>query len=191
MMTITPSGRRTPASWLRLIGFATGAVVGGAVAFGSVGALGVAVDFSEPLATAMIVIVALWIAVWHGTRHTFPPLPFRNGQVPRRWSRSLPGVVSFGAMMGLGVATKVSSGLVHFALLLALLCGDGPTALTAGAVFGLARSSPVLLAFTIAPYPKDPTSYMRMLTRHYPPGRRLVINLVLLLLTALTASLFI
>ena len=184
MMTIAPSGRRTALSWLRLGVFTAGAMLGGVATFVVVASVGIFWAISGPASVALVVIALLWASTWHATQMTFPPLPYRHGQVPRDWSRSLSGVARFGGAMGLGVATKVSSGLVHFALVLTLVVGDLSTGLAAGAVFGLARSTPVFLAFVIPNYPKDPTNYLRMLTSYYPPMTRLVTNLALLVVSA-------
>lgn len=187
-MTIAPSGRRSLPSWVRLIAFTTGALVGGVTAFGVMAGIGAAWTIPTSLAVGVVVVAGVWISVWHGTRSAFPPLPYRHGQVPRDWSKSLLGVTRFGAAMGLGVATNVSSGLVHLALLLTLLQGDLMIGVLAGAAFGLGRSAPVFLAFLIPSYPKDPTSYTQMLMRRYPPSSRMATNLLALAASVVAAA---
>lgn len=183
-MTIAPSGRRTALSWVRLGVFSLSAMLGGVTTFGLVASVGIVWAISGPASVALVVIALLWVSSWHATQMAFPPLPHRHGQVPREWSRSLHGVARFGGAMGLGVATKVSSGLVHFALVLTLLVGNLSTGIAAGVAFGLARSAPVFLAFIIPKYPKEPTSYLRLLTLYFPPPSRLAANLALLIASA-------
>lgn len=187
-MTIAPSGRRAPLNWVRLIAFALAAMMGGAITFGIAGAVGSVWEIRPMPSLGLVVVAGLWIGTWHGTRFAFPPLPYRRGQVPRSWSESLTGVVRFGAALGLGMATNVSSGLLHFAFILAFLEGSLRTGVVAGVVFGIARSAPVLLAFMVPTYPRDPDDYKRFFTRYLPPSRRLALNLAVLLASASTAS---
>jgi len=147
-------------SWIRLAVVSAGAMIGGATTFGLAAKVGDLWSISEAAAAAVFLIAAVWISAWHGTRYGFPPLPCRHGQVPRSWSRSLGGVFLFGATMGLGLATKVTTGLVHFALLLALLDGDVRVGVVAGLAFGLGRSAPLAVVFVVCRYPRDPTAYM-------------------------------
>jgi hypothetical protein len=162
-------------------------MIGGATTFGLAAKVGDLWSISEAAAAAMIPIATVWISAWHGTRYGFPPLPYRHGQVPRSWSRSLGGVFLFSATMGLGLATKVTTGLVHFAVLLALLDGDVRVGVLAGLAFGLGRSAPLAVAFVVRRYPRDPTAFMTMLSRHYPYSVRLATNVSLLMLSAVVA----
>ena len=186
-MTIAPSGRRSRTSWVHLLVFSASAMIGGVVSFGLASGIGAFIAVDNRIAAMVVVVGFMWIATWQATNRTFPPLPYRHGQVPRRWSLSLRGTTTFGGVLGLGIATNVTTGLVHFGLVLSLLSGDISTGIMAGMGFGLGRSSLVALAVLLPNYPREPTSFMKFLEHRLPQASRLGANLALLALSAVMA----
>jgi hypothetical protein len=95
-------------------------------------------------AAVLAVVAGLGLLVELG-RLPAPPGPAR--QVDEDWLRRYRGWVygvGYGAQLGLGVVTIISSTTLHVALLLALLTGSPAGGAVVGAVFGLTRALPVL-----------------------------------------------
>jgi sulfite exporter TauE/SafE len=149
LTSITPLGERgrnrrwrTTASWY-VLGSALGGALLGALAGLLALALGALCPESRVLiwvAAAVCLLAALWDA--SGRR---PPSWKR--QVDETWLGRYRGWViggGFGAQLGFGVATIVSSAAVYAALLLAVLTTSFWGALAVGTAFGLVRALPLL-----------------------------------------------
>jgi hypothetical protein len=123
-------------------------------------------------------------------------LPTVRRQVNEDWLDTYRGWVvgvGFGAQLGAGLATIVTSAAVHLVFVLALLAGSvqtpaGPWAgLALGALFGLARALP-LLAAGAATGPAGLSALHRRLERLAPTAHRLTIALLALAALALGAA---
>jgi sulfite exporter TauE/SafE len=149
LTSITPLGERgrhrrwrSTASWY-VLGSTLGGVVLGALA----GLLALALGASDPASNVLTFVAAavcLIAAVWDATGRR-PPSWKR--QVDETWLGRYRGWViggGFGAQLGFGVATIVSTAAVYAALLLAVLTTSFWAALAIGAAFGLARALPLL-----------------------------------------------
>jgi hypothetical protein len=74
-------------------------------------------------------------------------LPTRTRQVNENWIQSYRGWVyggGFGAELGFGVSTIISTSLIHLLVIAILVVGSFQEALLLGAVFGTARGATVL-----------------------------------------------
>jgi sulfite exporter TauE/SafE len=149
LTSITPLGERgrdrrwrTTASWYGL-----GSVLGGALMGAFAGLLALALGASGPASKVLTFVAAgvcLVAAAWDASGRR-PPSWKR--QVDETWLGRYRGWViggGFGAQLGFGVATIVSSAAVYAALLLAVLTTSFWAALVIGAAFGLARAVPLL-----------------------------------------------
>ena len=151
LTSITPLGERgrhrrwpSTASW-----YVLGSTLGGAALGALAGLLALVIGAFGPasrsltfVAAAVCVIAALWDLT--GRR---PPSWKR--QVDETWLGRYRGWVigaEFGAQLGFGVATIVSSAAVYAALLLAVLTTSFWGALAIGTTFGVVRSLPLLTA---------------------------------------------
>ena len=73
------------------------------------------------------------------------PLPQFKRQVPKRWRRlpAAEGVCLYGALLGVGIGTRISSASYYAVLLWVLLAAPASQGLVAMVVFGLARAVPI------------------------------------------------
>lgn len=126
-----------------LYAFGAAATASGAVAFGLTGLVGehLAITVVAPsLAYALLLSIGVLGLVWHLTHRRLKVLPYRRGQVPREWSESVGGSALFGSAMGIGLATHVSTALVHTLYVLVFLFGTTTSGAVAGASYGLVRT---------------------------------------------------
>jgi hypothetical protein len=123
-------------------------------------------------------------------------LPTVRRQVNEDWLDTYRGWVvgvGFGARLGAGLATIVTTAAVHLVFVLALLAGSVQTparpwaGLALGALFGLARALP-LLAAGAATGPAGLAALHRRLERLAPTAHRMTIGLLALAALALGAA---
>jgi MFS family permease len=151
LASITPLGERGRGSkwgWT-IAAFLTGATLAGAAAGALLGALGNqvlggGVDAQVRLVVLAVALAAAALVEWRASR-----VPGPRRQVNERWLDEFRGWVygaGFGAQLGLGVTTVVSSAATYVAFLASFLVGGaGRGALVLGA-FGLIRGLTPLAA---------------------------------------------
>ena len=177
LSSITPLGERGRASrWpVTVAAYLTGSAAGGLALGTLLGLLGALLPLEHRAAAAaatalLAVFAALAVAVETGR---LPALPTWRRQVDEDWLHRYRGWVygvGYGAQLGVGVVTIVTSPLLHAALALAVL-GGGPLAGAAvGLVFGVVRALPVL-ALRGVTTPQRLTSAHRALERRAPLAR--------------------
>jgi len=79
-------------------------------------------------------------------------LPTRTRQVNENWIQTYRGWVyggGFGAELGFGISTIITTTLVHVMVVAMFLVGSIPLAMAIGAVFGLVRGATILTAWTV------------------------------------------
>jgi sulfite exporter TauE/SafE len=171
LASITPLGERARQSrwWVTVSAFLLGATAAGAALGALVGAAGTALGGGArwrliALAAAAVLAVALDLASAR--------VPGPRRQVNERWLDQYRGWVyglGFGAQLGLGITTIVSSAATYVALFAAFLAGDaGRGALIAG-VFGLVRGLTPLAAAHVR-RPDQLLTLHRQLARLRAPG---------------------
>ena len=152
LTSITPLGERgRGARWkVTVAAFTIGAVVGGAAVGAALGWLGerlwtwVSLGATPRLGLAAALVVAggLWDA---GLLHA--RLPSVRRQVNEDWMHRYRGWVygvSYGAQLGAGIATIVTTAAVYTAFAACMLAGDTTVGLAIGATFGAVRAIPLL-----------------------------------------------
>jgi MFS family permease len=151
LASITPLGERSRGfSWgWTASAFAVGAVAAGAVAGavgGALGSLAPAGAWRPIVALAVLVAAVALDATSLGRR-----LPSSRRQVNEDWMARYRGWVygaAFGAQLGAGLATIVSSAAIYAAAAGAMLCGTVTGGMAVGGAFGLTRALSVLPART-------------------------------------------
>jgi len=152
LTSISPLGERARASrwWLTTAAYVASSVVGG-LALGLLAALvGAVVPASWRSSSAAYLLVALALAAGllldlgvAGRR-----LPTWRRQVDQAWLGRYRGWVvgvGFGAQLGFGLVTIVTSATTYAVALLCLLSGDPAVGLVVGGTFGLVRALPSAL----------------------------------------------
>jgi len=152
LSSITPLGERGRGRrWSRTaVAYIAGSVSAGAAIGAVLGGLGAAVagvvDPSRTVvALALGVLCALGVVL--DLRLLGLRLPTVRRQVDENWLSAYRGWVvgvGFGAQLGLGVVTIVTTSAVYVMLALAALTGSVAAGLAIGAVFGLVRALPIL-----------------------------------------------
>ena len=131
-----------------MIGSALGGLALGAVA----GALGAAVTaIAAPSGTVRIaiVLVAALAGLTLEATSNEQFLPTRTRQVNENWIQSYRGWIyggGFGAELGFGISTIITTTLVHLLVVSMLLVGSFPLAVLLGLTFGSVRGATVLSA---------------------------------------------
>lgn len=152
LTSISPLGERARASrwWVTTTAYVISSTLGG-IAVGTLAALlgGLFPDdlrSSPPVlglvAAALVVGLLLDLGVG-GAR-----LPSWRRQVDEAWLGRYRGWVvgtGFGAQLGVGVVTIVTSSTTYAVILLAALSGSGPVGALLGGAFGLVRALPLVL----------------------------------------------
>jgi sulfite exporter TauE/SafE len=154
LTSITPLGERgrnrrwaLTTFWYRL-----GSTRGGAAIGAVAGALAAALDQASPASNVLLALAAaacLIAALWD-MRGINPPSWRR--QVDEQWLDRYRGWVigaGFGAQLGFGVLTIVTSASVYAMLLLGVLTSSFWGGLAVGATFGLVRALPLLAAHRV------------------------------------------
>jgi hypothetical protein len=151
LTSITPLGERGRQSiWAATVtAFLLGGVAGGVAAGALVGAVGGLVLPSGASVHARLVVLAVALAVALVLDARSDPAPGPRRQVNERWLDQYRGWVyglGFGAQLGVGVTTVVSSAATYVALIAAFLSRDvGAGALIVGC-FGAVRGLTPLIA---------------------------------------------
>jgi sulfite exporter TauE/SafE len=192
LTSITPLGERgrnrrwrSTASW-----YVLGSVLGGAMMGALAGLLALGLGTADPASTVLTFVAAavcLLAAVWDVSGRR-PPSWKR--QVDETWLGRYRGWViggGFGAQLGFGVATIVSTSAVYAALLLAVLTTSFWAALGIGAAFGLARALPLLTVRRISTN-EALASLHRKVSVLAPIARRATVGVLGLAAIALTAG---
>jgi hypothetical protein len=157
LSSITPLGERgrnnrfAVAAWFFFVGSALGGAVTG-LAAGGLGAL--AVPDAPTVDGVVIITLALAGAALDG-RVAGLRLPTITRQVDERWLHKYrPWVYGFGfgAQLGTGLATIVSSSAVYLMLVAAVLTRSLVAGALVGAVFGTIRGASILLARRVGTY---------------------------------------
>jgi hypothetical protein len=136
--------------------FAIGAVTAGAAAGAAVAAVGSLLPAGTAWRTGAL-LVALAVAVAYDASPLRSRLPTSRRQVNEDWLTRYRGWVygvAFGAQLGVGVATIVTSAAIYATGAVAFLCGDPAIGAGIGAVFGIVRAMSLLPARRV----RDPES---------------------------------
>jgi sulfite exporter TauE/SafE len=148
--SITPLGARGRGSiwWVTVAAYVAGSVLGALVFGASLGSLGGRVAPTVPVGPRLVVLasvvafgLALDLGVYGGR------LPSIRRQVDEGWRVRYRGWVwglGFGAQLGVGVVTIVTTSTVYATWAAAALSGRAIGGAAIGVAFGLARSLPVL-----------------------------------------------
>lgn len=129
-----------------------GGTAGGAVLGVLAGALGIAINAalapSDTVRTAIVLAAAVVALALEATSRE-RMLPTRTRQVNENWIQTYRGWVyagGFGAELGFGISTIITTTLVHLTVIAMVLVGSFPLAVLIGAIFGLVRGATVLTA---------------------------------------------
>jgi hypothetical protein len=191
LASITPLGERSRGfSWgLTAAAFSVGAIatgaLGGAVG-GAIGSLTPDGTWREAVALGLL-LVALTFDATPLRRH----LPTIRRQVNEDWMARYRGWVyglAFGAQLGTGLVTVVTSAAIYAAALGAVLCGTVGAGAVVGAAFGATRA----LSLLPAGRARDGDALLRLhggLERLDLPARRLVVGAELAAVVLVTVSL--
>jgi hypothetical protein len=175
LSSINPLGERARSQryWATISSYVLGSVMGGAI-MGSVGGLIGTVLPSGTWRLAVARVVALVGAILEILKRVPPSL---HRQVDEDWLPRYRGWVygfGFGAQLGLGVATIVTSASVYVTVALTVLSGSVSTGMLVGAVFGLVRAVPILSGAN-ATDPRSLRALMRRLQDRLPTARVAVV----------------
>ena len=146
--TIGPRGHDggRPTTLAACATFAGGALVGGPVTFGALGALGALTHGAgEPIAYGLAAAIAIAAAVAEARGSSIMPQVRR--QLPEHWRRLMPMPVAaalYGVLLGIGFTTFVLSFGVWALAGISLALGDPLAGAVIGACFGLGRAIPVV-----------------------------------------------
>lgn len=146
LSSITPLGERGRSSrWpVTVTAYVVASAAGGALVGVLLGALGALLPLGPP---ALALLAALCVLAAAVELRRLPALPTWHRQVDEDWLHRYRGWVygaGFGAQLGVGLVTIVTSPLLYAALLLEVLTGSPTAGAAVGLVFGLARAVPVL-----------------------------------------------
>jgi len=166
LASITPLGERgRHSTWgVTVTAFLLGATVAGAAVGAVLGALGSLVLSADP--RLAVLVVAIGVAIVLDVLPNAVPGPRR--QVDERWLDRYRGWVygvGYGAQLGLGVATIVSSAATYVALLAAFLTASAPEGAIVVGCFGAVRGLTPLAAAGVR-------SQRRLLEFHRALARR-------------------
>lgn len=152
LTSISPLGERARASrwWVTTTAYVISSTLGG-VAVGALAALlgGLVPDDMRSSPSVLgLVAVALVVGLLLDLGVAGSRLPSWRRQVDEAWLGRYRGWVvgtGFGAQLGVGVVTIVTSSTTYAVILLAALSGSGPAGALVGGVFGLVRALPLVL----------------------------------------------
>lgn len=132
-----------------------GSTLGGAALGLLAGIVGTLARLLIPLPTAawvaVVVVAAAGATVLEATSRE-RLLPTRTRQVNENWIQQYRGWVyggGFGAELGFGISTIITTTLVHLLVLTMIVLGDVVTASLLGALFGCVRGATVLTAASV------------------------------------------
>lgn len=152
LSSISPLGERARASrwWVTTTAYVIGSLVGGLALGGLSGVLGSVLPDTWRSSTwalglaALLLLVGLALDLRVGGHE----LPSWRRQVDEQWLTRYRGWVygvGFGAQLGFGLVTIITSSTTYAVVLLALLSGYPAAGLLVGGVFGLVRALPSVL----------------------------------------------
>ena len=151
LSSISPLGERARGSrwWVTTAAYLLGSLAGGLALGGIAAMVGSALpdDLRTSRWTLVVVALLLLVGLVLDLRAA-PSVPSWRRQVDEQWLGRYRGWVygaGFGAQLGFGVVTIVTSTTTYAAVLLAALTGHLGAGLAVGATFGLVRALPSLL----------------------------------------------
>ncbi|HWG72869.1 MAG TPA: hypothetical protein VG184_02310 [Acidimicrobiales bacterium] len=189
LTSISPLGERARNNrWGVTVGAYVVASTAAAAAVGTaVGAVGSVVPLSAtPRGALLAAVVAAAVVCDAGGF----PLPTVHRQVNEDWLRRYRGWAygaGFGAQLGVGVVTIVTSATVYAALAGELLAGSALAGAAIGAAFGLARALPLPVGGRARSF-ADLASLHRRLVGLGSAGRRATVTVGALAVTVLVAT---
>jgi hypothetical protein len=152
LSSISPLGERARSSrwWLTTTAYLIGSVVGGLTMGGLAALLGSVVSDARRGSPGSLGLVAalLLVGLVLDLRLGGLQLPSWRRQVDEQWLTRYRGWVygvGFGAQLGFGLVTIITSATTYAVVLLAALSGHVGAGLAIGATFGLVRALPSLL----------------------------------------------
>lgn len=151
LSSISPLGERARSSrwWLTTTAYLVGSLAGGLALGGLAARVGSVLpdDLRTSRWTLVVVALLLLVGLVLDLRDA-PSVPSWRRQVDEQWLGRYRGWVygaGFGAQLGFGLVTIVTSTTTYAAVLLAALTGHLGAGLSVGATFGLVRALPSLL----------------------------------------------
>ena len=175
LASITPLGERSRGQrwWVTVTALITGAGVTGAGFGGALAGIGRAL----PLGPTVRLDLLLGIAALGATVDLLGRLPTHRRQVDELWLHRYRGWVyglGFGAQLGVGVSTIVTTAAVYVTLAAAALAEGVIAGAAIGCVFGLLRGGTVLFAVNVDS-PRRLTGLHRRLHHLEPAARTLAL----------------
>jgi MFS family permease len=145
LASITPLGERSRGfSWhVTATWFAAGAVLAGAVGGAVLGAVGGLISNAGAGWRGPALLAVLLLALAFELRPLRSRLPSTRRQVNEDWLSRYRGWVyggAFGAQLGVGVATIVTSAAIYATVAAALICGSPAAGAAIGGLFGAVRA---------------------------------------------------
>ncbi len=176
LTSISPLGERARHNrWSVTAGaYAAGSVVAAGAVGGVLGGAGSLLPLAGATRAAVVALVAIAALVVDGG---LLPLPTVRRQVNEDWLNRYRGWVygaGFGAQLGVGVATIVTSATVYVALAAEAMVGSAVAGAAVGATFGLVRAAPLLAVRRTASYSQLVDQH-RHLVALAPAGRRVTL----------------
>ncbi|HEY0560156.1 MAG TPA: sulfite exporter TauE/SafE family protein [Frankiaceae bacterium] len=169
LSSITPLGERGRSSrWsVTVAAYLVGSAAGGTAVGLLLGALGRALPLHRGAgaAAALAVLAAFAVVATAVEAGRLPQLPTWHRQVDEDWLTRYRGWVygvGFGAQLGAGLVTIVTSPLLYVALALELLSGSAPAGAALGLVFGVARAVPVLAMRPVTSFDRLQAAHRRL-----------------------------
>ena len=157
LSSITPLGERGRNNRFAITAsfFFAGSVLAGAATGGVAGGLGQLVLPAAPAVDGLVIVVLAAVGALLDARVGGLRLPTITRQVDERWLHKYRSWVygfGFGAQLGTGLATIVSSAAVYLMVVAAVLTRSVAAGAVVGTVFGLVRGASILLARRVATY---------------------------------------
>jgi cytochrome c biogenesis protein CcdA len=151
LSSITPLGERGRNNRFAVAAsfFVAGSLLGGAVVGMLAGGLGQLIVPDQPTAAAAVIVALALVGAAFDAHLAGLRLPTVKRQVDERWLQKYRGWVygfGFGAQLGTGLATIVSSAAVYLMIVAALLTRSLAAGTAVGVAFGLVRGASILLA---------------------------------------------
>ncbi len=132
-----------------------GSTLGGAALGVTAGAIGLAVSTlfaPSPTARTAVVLAATIGALLIEVTRRERLLPTRRRQVNENWIQNYRGWVyggGWGAELGFGISTIITTALVHLLVVAMIIVGSFPLAVVLGATFGFVRGATILAAIGV------------------------------------------